>query len=68
MRFEAAILLLFPVSASSDTVATQNTFQAGETARAAEVNENFTAVKDAVDGNDGLIDAHDALIAALETP
>ena len=36
------ILALVPTFAWSDTVATQNTFQPGETARAAEVNENFT--------------------------
>lgn len=63
----AGILVLLPAAAWSDTVATQNTFEAGETARAAEVNENFTAVKTAVDGNDALIDGHEARIDDLES-
>ena len=53
--FAVATLVLLPVIAWSDTVETQNIFEAGEKARAAEVNENFTAVKAAVDGNDALI-------------
>ena len=60
------LLILLPQSASSDTVGLLNTFNAGETARAAEVNDNFDAVESAVDGNDALIADNVALIAALQ--
>ena len=50
----------------SDTVEDLNTYVSGDTARAADVNENFTAVKSAVDGNDALIAALEARIVALE--
>ena len=44
----------------SDTVEDLNTYVAGDTARAADVNENFTVVKTAVDGNDARIVALEA--------
>ena len=53
--FAASALFFLPSLAWSDTVGLLNTFNAGETARAAEVNDNFDAVKDAVDGNDGRV-------------
>jgi hypothetical protein len=61
------MLLQFPSLAWSNTVETQNIFEAGEKARAAEVNDNFTAVKDAVDGNDALITGHETRIEDLES-
>ena len=64
--FAASALFFLPSLASSDTVGLLNEFNAGETARAAEVNENFDAVESAVDDNDALIAANEALIAALE--
>ena len=59
-------MVLLPRLAWSDTVGLLNEFNAGETARASEVNDNFDAVASAVDGNDALIAASEALIAALE--
>lgn len=61
-----AAILLLPQGVWSDTVEDLNTHVSGDTARAADVNENFTAVKTAVDGNDALIAALEARIAALE--
>lgn len=45
-----ASMALLPGLAGSDTVGLLNTFNAGEKARASEVNENFNAVESAVDG------------------
>lgn len=64
--FILAAMIVMPPSVWSDTVGGLNTFGAGETARASEVNQNFTAIADAVDGNDGLISALDARVAAVE--
>ena len=44
-----------------------NTFQSGTPAVAAQVNDNFSAVKSAVDDNDGRIAALEATIASLQT-
>ena len=49
--FAASVLVLLPSIAWSDEVGLLNTFNPGETARASEVNENFDAVKSAVDDN-----------------
>ncbi len=62
-----AAMIVVPPSVWSDTVGGLNTFEAGETALASEVNENFDAVEDAVDGNDGLIADLETLVAALQT-
>ncbi len=59
-------MIILPPSVWSDTVGLLNTFHADETARAADVNDNFDAVEDAVDGNDALIAALEARIEALE--
>ena len=64
--FAVTILVLLPSLAWSDTVGPLNTFNAGETARASEVNDNFDAVESAVDGNDTLITDHEGRIVVLE--
>jgi hypothetical protein len=61
-----AAMLFVSSPAWSDTVEDLNTHVSGDTARAADVNENFAAVKSAVDGNDALIAALEARIVALE--
>ncbi|MDE0887715.1 MAG: hypothetical protein OSB70_19525 [Myxococcota bacterium] len=53
--FAASVLVLLPSIAWSDEVGLLNTFNPGETARASEVNDNFEAVKTAVDDNDARI-------------
>ncbi len=58
--FQTAILALLTVAVSASEVTLPNEFIGGERARASEVNENFDAVKEAVDDNH-------ARIAALET-
>ena len=65
--FAIVSVVLLPRLAWADTVGLLNTFNAGETARASEVNDNFDAVESAVDGNDALITAHDARIEGLES-
>jgi hypothetical protein len=60
------VMLLLSSAVWSDTVGDLNTAVPGDTTRAADVNENFTAVKTAVDANDALIAALEARIAALE--
>jgi len=45
-----------------------NSFTSGTTARASEVNENFSAVETAVDDNDSRISTNTATIAAIQTP
>ena len=64
--FAIAAMLFLPSPVWSDTVEDLNTHVSGDTARAADVNENFTAVKTAVDGNDALIGALDTRTTALE--
>ena len=64
--FAASALFFLPSLAWSDTVGLLNEFNAGETARASEVNDNFDAVESAVDGNDALITGHEARIVDLE--
>jgi hypothetical protein len=49
--FQTAILALLTVTVSASEVTLPNEFVAGERARAGEVNDNFTAVKTAVDNN-----------------
>ncbi|HEY3487069.1 MAG TPA: hypothetical protein VGL10_03300 [Gammaproteobacteria bacterium] len=49
--FQTAILALLALPVLASEVTLPNTFVAGERARAGEVNENFDAVKDAVDDN-----------------
>ena len=52
--------ILYGEFAGADTVEDLVTFSAGTTARAAEVNDNFSKVADAVNGNDALIgELHD---------
>ena len=64
--FAASALFFLPSLAWSDTVGLLNEFNAGETARASEVNDNFDAVESAVDGNDALIAELRARIVELE--
>ena len=64
--FAVVSIVLLPRLALSDTVGLLNEFNAGETARASEVNDNFDAVESAVDGNDALITGHEARIVDLE--
>ena len=64
--FMVTAMIVLPPSVWSDTVGLLNTFHAGETARALDVNENFDAVEEAVDGNDALIAALEARIEELE--
>ena len=64
--FATVGIVLLPRLAWSDTVGLLNEFNAGETARASEVNDNFDAVESAVDGNDALIAALEARIVELE--
>ena len=64
--FVIAAMVVLPPLVRSDTVGGLNTFSAGETASAAEVNQNFSAVESAVDGNDGLIAALESRVAAVE--
>ena len=61
-----AAMVTLPPPVPADTVGLLNEFNAGETARASEVNDNFDAVESAVDGNDALISGHDARIVVLE--
>ena len=53
--FAASVLVLLPSIAWSDEVGLLNTFNPGETALASEVNDNFEAVKTAVDDNNARI-------------
>jgi hypothetical protein len=63
-----AALALTPYSAShAQDVTIPNTFQSGATAMASEVNENFTAVKSALDDNYDRIAELEALVAALQS-
>jgi len=63
------IALIFIAFAASSawawSVAIPHTFQADTTARATDVNDNFSAVKDAVDDNDTRITTNENDIAAL---
>lgn len=54
---------LIPCHAAEVTI--PNTFQSGSTAVAAQVNGNFSAVKNAVDDNDSRVAALEALVATL---
>ncbi len=58
--------LLLPGAPVSADVAVPNEFQAGNTAKAEEVNANFTALKNALDDALALIDEQSARIDALE--
>lgn len=60
-------ILISATTLNADTVTIPNTFSAGNTAVAAEVNDNFTAVKSAVDANDVLIRANASDIATNVT-
>lgn len=65
LQIIGTITLLSMVSASvfASDVGTLTTFQADTPAVAAEVNDNFTAVKDAVDDNNARITTNEAAIA-----
>ncbi|MBU1168724.1 MAG: hypothetical protein KKD44_04080 [Proteobacteria bacterium] len=58
-----ALFGLSPVYAAE--VVIPNSFSAGEPAVADEVNDNFDAIKTAVDDNDGRIEALEAALASL---
>ena len=62
----AAILMLSP-TVWADTMTIPNSFTSGTPAVAADVNANFSAAKNAVDANDGLITANGARITAVES-
>ena len=68
---QVLILLLLCMASLSTVYAGEvtipNTFTAGTPAVASEVNGNFTAVKTAVDDNDGRIAALEAALATLQT-
>jgi len=55
--FISLVLTLAATTARAGTVTIPNTFSANTTARASEVNDNFSAVKTAVDDNDSRITA-----------
>lgn len=65
--FIVTAMMVVPPSVWSDTVAGLKVFAAGETARAADVNANFTVVASAVNGNDSLIADHESRIQDLES-
>jgi uncharacterized coiled-coil protein SlyX len=56
--------IMAPTPAAAGEVTIPNTFQSGTPAVAAEVNDNFSSVKSAVDDNDSRIAALDAALAA----
>lgn len=60
------LTLALASAANAGEVSGLTTFASGTTALASEVNDNFTAVKAAVDDNDGRVAALEAKIAALE--
>ncbi len=63
----AALLMVLTINmAHAGSVTVPNNFTAGTQAVAAEVNDNFSAVKTAVDDNDSRIAALEARIVALE--
>jgi len=55
------------INASAGSVTIPTTFTSGTTAKASEVNANFTAVKTAVDDNDSRIATLEAALTALTT-
>jgi hypothetical protein len=57
-----SMLLMSTTTAFAGSVTTLNTFSSGTSAVAAEVNENFSAVKDAVDDNDDRINDNAAAL------
>ncbi len=64
LGLSSAVLMLGTTHESKASSADiPNTFTAGSTAVAAEVNANFTAVKDAIDDNDSRITTNEADIA-----
>lgn len=62
----AATVFLVAGSPRASTLMIPNTFQAGDTAKASEVNANFEAVKSAVDDNDERISKNRPLITRLD--
>lgn len=60
-----AVVLLYAGWAQAAALTVPNSFVSGAPAVAAEVNDNFTAVKDAVDDNDSRISDNQAAIAAI---
>lgn len=66
IAFASAFGFLVLSTAFAGEVTIPNTFTAGAPAVAAEVNENFTAVKTAVDDNDSRVAALETALAALQ--
>jgi cysteine-rich repeat protein len=64
--FTITAVIVMPRSVWSDTVGELKTFNAGETAKAAEVNQNFSEIADTVNENDRLAGELDARVAAVE--
>jgi hypothetical protein len=64
--FIVTAMIVLPPSVWSDTVQGLNSFMSGETALASDVNQNFSAIGSAVNGNDSLIAALEARIEDLE--
>ncbi len=65
--FQTVILALLTVAVSASEVTLPNEFMAGQRARAGEVNENFDAVKTAVDDNHDRITALEAQVVETGT-
>ncbi len=65
--FQTAILALLTMAVSASEVTLPNAFVAGQKARASEVNENFDAVKTAVDDNDARLTAAEGTVTDHET-
>jgi hypothetical protein len=63
--FQTAILALLTVAVSASEVTLPNEFVAGERARAGEVNENFEAVKEAVDDNHSRLSTAEGTLNAV---
>ncbi len=67
MKFQSIIVALITSTtagiALADTLTIPNTFVSGETARAAEVNDNFTAVKTEVDDNNARINQNESAMS-----
>jgi len=62
------VLAVFTSWAWASALTIPNSFSSGTAAVAAEVNDNFTAVKNAVDDNDSRITTNEAAIAAFALP
>ena len=63
-----SVISLFTHSLWAGALTVPNSFSSGTAAVAAEVNDNFTAVKNAVDDNDSRITANETAITALAVP